>query len=132
VSLDRCHSLDCVRRREPRQLYSHVEIDTLCRFACLNVLMSFFAPRLVAHGPLSPLMISPERCNTPPVQRSPSLLFHLVGFFLLSLIGITLQVLLSPMVEVTLEVDDLKGRSTLASNGWMLFLSVLKTLLKVK
>jgi len=30
VSLDRCYGLVRVRRREPRPLYSHLEIDTLC------------------------------------------------------------------------------------------------------
>jgi len=41
----------------------------------LHVLMSmchFLAPLLVAHGPLSPLMISPECCNSPPVSFSMS------------------------------------------------------------
>jgi len=39
----------------------------------LHVLTSmchFLAPLFVAHGPFPPLMINPECCNMPPVQRS--------------------------------------------------------------
>jgi len=34
----------------------------------LMLICHFFASLLVAHGPLSPFMISPECCNLPPVH----------------------------------------------------------------
>jgi len=53
---------------------------------------------LLLMDPFLPLMIRRECCNLPPVQRS---LCHLVGFPLLSLIDLTLQVLLCPMAELS-------------------------------
>jgi len=80
----------------------------------------FLAPLLVAHGPLSPFMISPECCDIPPPSVHLHFLCHLVGFHFVILDRYTAPSFV--MAQAMLEVDDLKGRSVheLAANGWKL------------
>jgi len=62
-------------------------------------------------GPFPRLMINPECCYTTRPAFTFTFCVIWLASILLSLIDIMLQVLLWPMLEVMLEVDDLKGRS---------------------
>jgi len=83
--------------------------------------------------PFLPLMVSPERCNMPPVKRSPSFSISSSWTPFIILDKYNPPSCVMPMAAVMLEVDDLKGRSVhvrylayprvpyLAGLGWLVF-----------